>query len=227
MPGQTNRPSVAPTSSPTFDVNDYSNRTIYQDYLSLYGAASNGSADIAFGTFYYKGRTVEGSCSTWDNYLNAATRLPFDDIYYDSLIVYSGALNFALDSAYYTAAECADPVVLKQLIFSLNNGLSFNQICGTQRFRVEVCPNIGTSMCVNCNNVCKADRCNEAYDVSTIFVNPCLKCKSYKATYQVLDLHYQQRILFPRIQAPIVAVTTQHTAHGLPRAGQHGLSRKR
>ena len=201
---------MAPTSSPTFDVYDYTNRTIYQDYLKQTMLSRNSSSSIVFGTFSYKGSIVDGTCPTWKDYTNAATRLPFDDIYFSNLKVYSAALNIRTDSIFTNGAECSDPAILKQLIYSLNNGLSFNQICGTQRFRVEVCPDIGTSMCVNCNNVCKADRCNEAYDVSTIFVNPCLKCNAYKALYQILDLRFDRRILFPRVVAPIVATASRH-----------------
>lgn len=201
---------MAPTSSPTFDVYDYPNRTIYQDYLDQTTASKNSSSSLVFGTFSYKGYIVDGTCPTWKNYISAATRLPFDDIYFSSLQGYSAALNIRTDSVFSNGAECSDPAVLKQLIYSLNNGLSFNQICGTQRFRVEVCPGIGTSMCVNCNNVCKADRCNDAHDVSTIFINPCLKCNAYKAMYQILDLRFAQRILFPRVVAPIVATASRH-----------------
>lgn len=187
------------------------NTTIYKQHRGVAKASRNASDNLVFSTFYYKGAQIEGTCKDWTNYINSETRLPFDDVYFSTLQVLANGYDIASMQEFPTIAECTNPAILKQLMFSLNNGLSFNQICGALRFRVEVCPDIGTSFCVNCNNVCKVDRCNDAYNAKEIFVNPCLKCDSYKATSRVLSLHYEQEILYPVIRTPITGVVDKHS----------------
>jgi hypothetical protein len=194
------------------DYSDYVNRPIYREYARIDKSARNSSADLVFSSFFYKGRDIQGTCSGWDSYVSSQTRLPFDDVYYSGLTLYGGALDIALNASARSVSQCTNAAVLKDFVFSMNNGLAFNQICDGLRFRIGNCPVVGTTFCVNCNDPCKQNQCMETYSSKNVYVNPCEDCVSMQARYQVLQLHFQQRALYPHIQVPYTWTVDKHSA---------------
>ncbi|KAJ1427688.1 REJ domain-containing protein, partial [Ochromonadaceae sp. CCMP2298] len=202
LEGQTLNPTSVPTAQPSFDLTDYPTDALYLEYQGLMQGLGQSDA-LVFSSFNYKGKLLEGQCATWEQYYSAVVRLPFDDVYFSSLTVHSKRFDFASQVQHAETATCSETAVLAELIYSLSYGVSFNKICSGKRFRVEVCPDYGTSFCVGCNQVCKPSRCTDAVTTFTQYVNPCQECDTRRASYDILDLRFKRQILYPQLLQPI------------------------
>ena len=121
----------------------------------------------------------------WKLFFNSALRFPFDNIYYESLTIHSGGLDYDDDSRLSFAEVCNNRDILDQLIFSLVNGVSFDRVCNFVRFRVENCPVSGVTFCANCRRICQPSTCQLPVEQGNVYLNPCDTCESHNALYQV------------------------------------------
>lgn len=210
MLGDTNAPTSHPTHAPTYNVLNYRTTALFKEFDTLNSRLTSVSSNIVFSNFYYKGTVPIGQCSPWGQYASTETRLAADDLYYSQLTMYSGKVDFASGIGQNLTLTCNNPAIIKQIISSLNGGLSYDGICNSVRFRVETCAS-GVSICANCRAICTNTWCAKAIQTLDITMEPCTDCVSRKGFYNVMSLSYDYLILYPVFNSPIT-VTKQRTS---------------
>eukprot|EP01036_Dinobryon_divergens_P022644 gene22644-30922_t len=213
--GQTKHPIPSPTSNPTYEVIDYSSTLFYREYFSLkQPILSDPQNRLTFTSFNFKGvvsPSTEGNCNQWQDFIQYGLSLPYDYSEYSSLTVYAGAYDFSSAVSLNTSITCSNRDFVSNLVFSLQNGLRFNQICDSYRYQVADCPVDGVVFCVNCKRPCQPTVCQSPLLQQGIFFSPCTNCKSRKAFWEVLDIKYSNLKLCPNFTTPI-SVTTSRTS---------------
>ena len=208
-PGETKSPIRNPTSTPTYGVTDYSTTLFYREYLSLQQPIlSNPQNRLIFTSFNYKGVVSPpnvGNCNQWRNFVQYGLSLPYDYSDFHSLTVKAGAYDFSSSASLNTSITCSKGSFVSNLVFSLQNGLKFDQICDSNRYQVASCPIDGVVLCINCKQPCQPAVCHSPIFKQGIFLSPCTNCQSRKAFWEILDIKYVNLNLYPNFTAPIIA----------------------
>ena len=211
--GQTKKPIPSPTSTPTYEVVDYSSTLFYREYFSLQQSIlSDPQNRLTFSSFNFKGvvsPSSVGNCNQWRNFFQYGLSLPYDYSDYSSLTVNAGVYDFSSAVSLNTSITCNNRDFVSNFVFSLQNGLRFNQICESNRFQVADCPVDGVVFCVNCKQPCQPTVCQTPLFQQGIYLSPCTKCNSRKAFWEVLDIKYLNLKLCPNFTTPIAVTTTQ------------------
>jgi len=222
-------PTSFPSSMPSVNYLDYESTGIYQEYIDVQSnslAPTNYTFD--YSVFSYKSQVVDSTCTSWSNFATDDITLPFDDLYYSRLVAYMQYDDFTSGNSVNVTANCSDAEKLSVFVGYLQLAMSGRRNgaseiigetkCGgvddNDRWKVFTC-NGNVIMCVNCNFNANT-MCSTGCPCKVAFVvSPCmdsndatgLDCAySNSATSAVLQLSYDEKILYPEYLYPVSVV---------------------
>ncbi len=197
--GDTNPPSRPPTAIPTVNMN-YQLAPSYLDYVASLPKYTSISQSYTYGSYYYKGVTVDGTCSNWKSFTQNTLSLPFDDVYFSKMSVkfrYTGSGMYAAGAN--TTLTCSDRTVIAPLIASMYSGVTYSGNCAGNTWRVFTC-DTNRIFCVNCKINCVTD----VICPGTGFViSSCSTCKTHAASYGIVNMQYTVEKLYPQFLQPL------------------------
>jgi hypothetical protein len=209
QPGATNKPSYAPTSTPTIAEHNYATQQSYIDYRKTRSAYNNVTQSFAFGSYYYKSHSIEGTCPQWLSVIHNSLAFPFDDIYFSVLKAEFFRNDYTDGGAYssYTAT-CHNPTVIAGIVSSLRSGATFQANCDFFNWRVFTCDSYPV-LCVNCKlNCVKTVSCPGASNI----VNPCFSgCSARLGAGAAVYFQYANRIFYPQFRSPLPYTATRQS----------------
>ena len=77
--------------------------------------------------YFYKETDIEGSCETWEDFLNVGLTIPVPGVHFSEMTVYgaytetSGSGDNPISSAEF---NCKDYKIVDKIIYALNTGLN-------------------------------------------------------------------------------------------------------
>jgi hypothetical protein len=211
--GITNRPTSRPTGQPTYFTSDWQDSATYELYeedLSTILEVEGGEDGTAFGTFYYKGITPEGTCADWRQYTTTYLILPYDNIYFSQAVFRSEYYDFDTQTSYSEEAVCRNAPQVQLMIDSLQSGESYEFNCDGRSWRIFTC-NGERVMCLNCKENCvETVACPGVNHI----INPCMDnpvCTNRAAAGAVISFAYEFIPYFPEF-IDALNVTVEQTS---------------
>jgi len=214
-PGGSQYPTGQPTSAPSWALNNYDESKLYPRYVKQDAHNKGNFTKVStFERFSYKGTAVIGSCEAW-NYHTKSLLLPFDDLYFSSLTFGYGFIDYDRGAAVREIKHnCAQRADVASLINAMYNKKSVSTYCGTKHlWRVFSCQGEVT-LCVNCDEICKAatetkpaQRLCPAQQpmfrdksIWPLVLNPCAtNCPRHVDSYATIGWDIGVDILYPEI----------------------------
>jgi hypothetical protein len=225
------QPSSVPTSEPSWNIQDYTESPIYNNYtLTLNTTQVDNPQLNAFGSFLYKGSYPHGTCNDWNTYYRGDLFLPFDYLYIKGATVYYQYhhipvldRNDGYSGGNIARKTCSDRTKVNNMLDALNGGYTFNMTCEGSKWQVFGCTG-NMALCIDCdlsenyfnssicstypNIVCSANTTNSLTGDSHggIVINPCASCDNrYHDAFVTLGWELGEDILYPEISgAPII-----------------------
>jgi len=118
-PGQSLPPTSRPTFHPTEDLVHYGSTAAYLSYFDSKQVAESASSSITFPSFTYKGRSIEGSCASWNQYVSGSLAIPADQYYFSSLTLSLGHYSPPSNPAYNQTFTCTSRTSLSSLLSAI------------------------------------------------------------------------------------------------------------
>jgi hypothetical protein len=200
---------------------------MYRRYLKLKTKLQNStSALFNFGTFFYKGIQVDGTCNNWQGFYQGQLLIPTDDIQFTVMQAHFQLYSYATKTNVSTVYSCPRLSIITGVINALNHfGSSddYEANCDGNSWRVYSCDQTQPPLlCVNCKKKCVPSvTCpgNNAF-----MINPCQTgCNTHAVVTSLLNFAVAPVIYYPTINgtAKITNVTrsTATVAVGLLFAG--------
>jgi hypothetical protein len=192
----TNRPERYPTSYPTYDLNGIFRSNIYRNFEKNYSSMSKNPNSLTFGSFYYKGIQVNGSCADWNTFSLEKTNIPIDELYFSAVSAHFDIETFGLQSRKVTKfATCYDAEILRNMVNSFHSEVNFEYYCEGNRWRVYTCEG-SHIMCVNCKKRCVTN--NQCLGTTAYTINPCQRCSNNNAAFSIINFKYSYLDLSPQ-----------------------------
>ena len=158
-----------------------------------------------FSTYYYKGVTVEGSCSDWQTFIDGQLLLPYDFMQYSELSATFKSYNYDTTVGSSFDTTCRDVVVINGIVDSLKYGTVYTGLCDGNTWRSFTCDQ-GRVLCVNCKlNCLKTVSC----PATSYTFSSCQNCRSRAAAYAILRMEYIVVDLSPQFNGELTAVAYQ------------------
>lgn len=203
---------------PSHLIDNYKESETYADLQLKYDQYLSDTAELLptsvnFHTFYYKTKTVEGSCDDW-RYVTESLLVPPSEEFYISQLSVSFDTQHDI-SRYYADTQstyvCNDAVAIALLADELLNGddnTDAEYHCDNQSWRVFTC-NSARILCVNCKLKCVPTvTCPGA--VEGFVFNPCEKrCEDGKLSsfepnqataWSIMSAQFAQKKLYPQYE---------------------------
>lgn len=201
------KPSMAPTSHPTLNRKDYTDNAVYQWYNRNHTYFEKTESALTFGSFYYKGIIVDGSCNSWDQFINTQLSLPFDGIKFDTIVGLFKYYDFSTRKITYTQYTCSQSSVVENLMQNLKDHTDYVSVCGDNYWRTYSCDG-NIILCVNCRKNC-GYTCPSS---QVSLLNPCVydNCDEYVASGSLINIKYSYEILYPQFLTPYNYTTVRN-----------------
>ncbi len=190
---------MAPTSHPTLNRKDYTDNAVYQWYNRNHTYFEQTESTLTFGSFYYKGIIVDGTCNAWDQFINTQLSLPFDGIQFDNIVGLFKYYDFSNRKTTYTQYTCSQSNVVESLMQNLKDHTDYVAACGVNYWRTYSCDG-NIILCVNCRKNC-GYTCPSS---QLSLLNPCVydNCDEYVASGSLINVQYSYEILYPQFLTP-------------------------
>ena len=192
--GETNNPSRYSTSHPTYNMHNMFSSDYYKDFASNSSNLKSMPNSLTFSTFYYKGDTVNGSCSDWNAFTNVNAAIPLETIRYTGITGYFDIYDFGRNVRATVSTTCNVEGIMKSFMSSLNSDSSFQYYCNGYTWRIFTCAG-SKVLCVNCKEVCvKTVTCPG----TSFSISPCTTCKFDFSAGSVVNIQYTFDDLSPK-----------------------------
>ena len=221
-----------PTSSPTVEIN-YKTSVSYLKYSDKYKTLSKkGNDSQLFGTFFYERTVLEGTCNRWLSYVSTNLQLPFDNIQFYSLYLYSSVQSLTSNRGINQTATCSDINAVGLILQNLVRGISADVTCGQNVWKTFLCDG-SVSLCINCVKTCSttstSSLCQKlSANLIPPILNPCFmaKCRSDLSlvSSSLFSASYKTIVLYPQFASPLQVTQTSNGTSlrvtvGLTRSG--------
>ena len=198
---QTLSPTSSPTHAPTEDLLHYSSTPAYQAYESAKLSAGSAARSITYASFTYKGRSIEGSCSLWKQYLAGSLAIPSDQYFFSSLSYSLGYYSPPPSLGYNKTFTCTSRASLSSLTSAIQQqiastvSIKFQVPCSSSHSWLVFLCGASVALCVDCDWDCS---CPD----SVYILNPCdstRNCYGNHASYGILRFTYANLLVAPRV----------------------------
>ena len=217
--GQTHKPIFQPSSFPTVNALGYLKDVTYESYLQLPLSFNSSASEFNFGNFFYKDSVINGTCSSWNYFIETTLAVPNSVLTYTSLSMIFSSTDFSLGDYDNFNATCNDKGSVNSLMKSLQTGLPVDVNCGDNLWRSFTCfqQNI---ICVNCKKSCSS---SGSCPGNSYILNPCTSsCASQKSVSTFLSVGYENANLYPQFSSkptvyfngPVISVSVALTDAG-------------
>eukprot|EP01040_Poterioochromonas_malhamensis_P013812 gene13813-15231_t len=198
-PRQTLPPSRYPTHQPTFDLK-YESDEAYIKYLSWKRRFTNATSPFSFGTFYYKGLTVDGTCNDWTSFTQGQLAAPRETLDFVKISTRFQLYDYVSRTNRTQVIECARKNIIRSVMNALTLGIDYEGNCEGNSWRVYTC-NDSPLLCVNCKKKCTA---SVVCPGSSFVINPCFNCDNYAKASGLVGLTSIPKRFYPLINATSV-----------------------
>ena len=194
---------------------DYTETRSFKFYVSNDYAAPASPLYIndsfTFGTYYFKGQTIIGSCQEWNQFTSVKMSLPFESMYFEAISTAFSYYNYDRNSTEEGVTTCRNENVIAGFVSAMRSGVAFEGNCNGDTWRVFTCAR-SRVFCVNCKKICVE---TEACPGTSQVVNPCNRnCAHRAGAAALLNVQYATRALYPIIdESPaLMATATSSTS---------------
>ena len=197
--GQTGVPRFSPTSRPSFNA-QFANSPQFKDYsLKKQETIKNISTTYSFSSFAYGGKVVDGTCDSWNSFVDNNLNSPFDTVRFVSMNAYYAVTLFDSKQSLNKSMSCDDEGVVQSVISNILSGTPYSAECNGNVWQVFQCS--GESViCVNCKKSCSS---STLCGGSSFAINPCsmASCSGrYSASY-FIGFGYDVLVYYPQFKA--------------------------
>jgi hypothetical protein len=126
--------------------------------------------------------------------------LPYDNIYFSEVSMWSKWYDYETDIEYNEEATCNNPEQVQLMVDSLDSGTPFEFNCAGRSWRIFTC-NGERVMCLNCKQNCVE---TVACPGTNHIINPCMNnpsCQNRAAATSIVDFKYSFYPLYPEFEA--------------------------
>lgn len=99
-------------------------------------AYERNSGAFSFGTFYYKGLTIDGICSEWEDYFASQLQLPNDDLEFVSIRTQFQYYTYSTKANLTQSVSCSRKNVITSILKALSFGESYTENCDGNTWKV-------------------------------------------------------------------------------------------
>jgi hypothetical protein len=223
----TSQPSSQPTSNPTWDLRDWEEKVVFENYVNISNwMYSKAETSFMYSNFHYKGSNyvLKGnnntemsdgvtSCENWNEFSVSVLNLPFDYVYFSEISIFCQTEFYNLDSelSNLESITCSDRYIVADITDSMILAETGEFDCEGHIWRVQGDCNGGILLCVDCDKiVCKEDNSCPGYEAGVI-INSCQDCPSHSGSFSVLTIDFGIDILYPQLNKPLVITSDRVT----------------
>jgi hypothetical protein len=187
----------------------YLTDSAYRYFLSVVPSIQNMSSTLSFSSFYYKGVTMEGQCSTWTQYATTGLSIPSSNLYFSKITFASKYNNFDTRKSAGVQYTCTNTYAIGNIVSSLISGREYEFNCDGNSWRVFTCDS-NPVMCVNCKMTCQP---SATCPGNTFTINPCLSsCNVHASAASAVGFTYSFVKKYPVFVSPLNVSALSSTA---------------
>jgi hypothetical protein len=108
---------------------DFYSDPSYQNYLTWERTYQNAPLLLSYGSFYYKGLTVSGTCPDWETFFSSQLLLPSDEVEFVSVQAKFQLYDYSTKRNLTQSFMCKRKNIVQSLITAMSFGTRYEANC--------------------------------------------------------------------------------------------------